>query len=61
LSATVLDIIEPAESVTDLEQITAVGRFGWDDRLSGALKAAQSIARPRTRHTRPPETELRDG
>ncbi len=61
LAATTLDIVETAESVAHLEQILAIGRLGWDGRLSGALEPAQRVARLHTSQTRPPETEPRDG
>ncbi len=61
LGATALDIVEPTQSVTHFEQITAIGWFGWNGRLSGTLKPAQSEARLHPRHTRPPETKPRNG
>jgi len=60
LGAAALDVIESTESVTHFEQILTIGRFGWDGCLSGALEAAQSVARLHAGQTRPPETEPRN-
>jgi len=61
LGVTALDIVESAESVAHLEQITAVGWLGWNGRLSGALESAQRVTRLHSQQTGPPKTELRDG
>ena len=61
LAATALDVVETAQSMAHLEQITTVGRLGCDGRLPGALERTQRVARPHTSQTRPPETEPRDG
>jgi len=55
-----VDIVEAAQIVTHLEQITTIRRLGWDGRLSGALEPAQSVARLHTSQTRSTETEPRN-
>ena len=57
LGATALDVVEPTESMAHFKQILAIGRLGRDGRLSGALEAAQRVARLHASQTRPPETE----
>jgi len=59
LTATALDIVEPAESVTHSEQILTIGRLGRNGRLSSALEAAQRVARLHAGQTRPTEAEPR--